>query len=246
MDTVKLRLTTPQLKKLQGGLSFQLSHPQLSGDSKGEHDIEVQLPSQHTKRLMKNISTGKGFRFPTSSSSKSGSGIQALGDKLKRDRLKAQHERMLKKAIKEEAPIEGGATYLQRLARRTRNTFKPVERAFKKEIIDSGVGKEIAKELIKVGTQYALPTATTALSMMAGDETGQTGRIIGNIAGKRLQGLADRSGYGAGVGGNMVRGAPRPLYTQRTTDRIMTHGLSSHKTGTRNGLVQGGSFLPLG
>ena len=241
MDTVKLRLTTPQLKKLHGGLAFQLSHPQLSGDSKGEHDIEVQLPSQHTKRLMKNISTGKGFCFPTSSSSKSGSGIQALGDKLK-----AQRGKMLKKAIKEEAPIEGGATYLQRLARRTRNTFKPVERVFKKNIIDSGVGKEIAKELIKVGTQYALPAATTALSVMAGDETGQTGRIVGNIAGKRLQGLANRSGYGAGVGGNMVRGAPRPLYTQRTTDRIMTNGLSSHKSGTRNGLVHGGSFLPLG
>ncbi len=234
MDTVKLRLTTPQLKKLHGGLSFQLSHPQLSGHSKGEHDIEVQLPSQHTKRLMKNISMGKGFRFPTSSSS-SGAGIQALGDKLK-----AQRGKMF------EAKMEGGATYLQRLARRTRNTFKPVERGFKKNIIDSGVGKEIAKELIKVGTQYALPTATTALSMMAGDETGQTGRIIGNIAGKRLQGLADRSGYGAGIGGNMVRGAPRPLYTQRTTDRIMTNGLSSHKSGTRNGLVHGGSFLPLG
>ena len=241
MDTVKLRLTTPQLKKLHGGLSFQLSHPQLSGHSKGEHDIEVQLPSQHAKRLMKNVSMGKGFRFPTSSSS-SGAGIQALGDKLK-----AQRGKMLKKAIiKEEAPMEGGATYLQRLARRTRNTFKPVERGFKKNIIDSGVGKEIAKELIKVGTQYALPTATTALSVIAGDETGQTGRIIGNIAGRRLQGLADRGGYGAGIGGNMVRGAPRPLYTQRTTDRIMTHGLSSHKSGTRNGLVHGGSFLPLG
>ena len=241
MDTVKLRLPTPQVKKLQGGLSFQLSHPQLSGHSKGEHDIEVQLPSQHTKRLMKNISMGKGFRFPTSSSS-SGAGFQALGDKLK-----GQRGKMLKKAmIKEEAQMEGGATYLQRLARRTRNTFKPVERGFKKNIIDSGVGKEIAKELIKVGTQYALPTATTALSVMAGDETGQTGRIIGNIAGKRLQGLADRSGYGAGIGGNMVRGAQRPLYTQRTTDRIMTHGLSSHKSGTRNGLVHGGSFLPLG
>ena len=49
-----------------------------------------------------------------------------------------------------------------------------------------------------------------------------------------------------GVGGSLLKGPPKALYTKKTTDRIMTHGLSKHVSGSRNGLVHGGSFLPLG
>ena len=47
-------------------------------------------------------------------------------------------------------------------------------------------------------------------------------------------------------GGALKDGIPQPLYTHKTMDRIMTHGLTSHRRGTKNGLMQGGSFLPLG
>jgi hypothetical protein len=36
------------------------------------------------------------------------------------------------------------------------------------------------------------------------------------------------------------------MYTNKTTYRIMTHGLSKKMLGNRNWLVHGGSFLPLG
>jgi hypothetical protein len=188
MDTVKLRLTTSQLKNLKEGLPFQLSHPQLSGQSKGEHEIEIQLPSHHTKKLMKNLSMGKGFRFPAHSSSSLG-----MQDEM-----------------------EGGSTYLQRLARRTRNTFRPVEKAF----------RPLVKPALKELKNIALPIVKDAARDMVRDAL--TGAVTG------------------GVGGNLLKGAPRPMYTNKTTDRIMTHGLSKKMVGNRNGLVHGGSFLPLG
>jgi len=187
MDTVKLRLTTSQLKNLKEGRSFQLSHPQLSGQSKGEHEIEIELPSHHTKKLMKNLSMGKGFRFPAHSSS--------LGM---------------------EDEMEGGSTYLQRLARRTRNTFRPVEKVF----------RPLVKPALKELKNIALPIVKDVARDVVRDAVTNT--------------------ITSGVGGNLLRGAPRPLYTQKTTDRIMTHGLSNKMVGNRNGLVHGGSFLPLG
>ena len=187
MDRVKLRLTTSQLQNLQKGRSFQLSHPQLSGQSKGEHEIEIPLPSHHTKKLMKNMSMGKGFRFPAHSSSS----------------LDMQDE------------MQGGATYLQRLARRTRNTFRPVARAF----------RPLVKPALKELKDIALPIVKDAARDMVRDAV--TTAVTG------------------GVGGNLLGGAPKPLYTKKTTDRIMTHGLSK-KMVNQNGLMHGGSFLPLG
>ena len=205
MDIVKLRLTTSQLRNIQSGKSFQLSHTQLSGHSKGEHEIEIKLPKQHTSKMMKNMSMGKGFRFPASGMP------EALGDKLRK-----QKENMMKKALQEPAMIEGGATYLQRLARRARNTFRPVAKAV----------QPFVKPALQELKNYAVP-------------------IVKDVA-KDMVREAITEAITSGVGGSLVRGAPRPLYTQRTTDRIMTHGLTSRQAGSRNGLVHGGSFLPLG
>jgi hypothetical protein len=153
MDTVKLRLTTSQLRNLQKGRSFQLSHPQLSGHSKGQHEIEISLPSHHTKNLMKNLSIGKGFRFPAHSSS--------LDDK---------------KIDMEE--IEGGSTYLQRLARRTKNTFRPVEK----------VARPFIKPALNELKDIALPIVKDAAKDMVRDAVANT--------------------LTSGVGGNLLRGPP--------------------------------------
>lgn len=109
--------------------------------------------------------------------------------------------------------LEGGSTYAQRLARRTRHTFDPVtktiapiagivKRGFNKEIVDSGVGKEIAKGLIRAGTEVVLPAALGGLSMMAGDPTGMSGQIVGNMAGKYINRAAEKGGYGMKCGGS--------------------------------------------
>ena len=77
------------------------------------------------------------------------------------------------------------------------NVGKVIKRGFNKEIVDSGVGKEIAKGLIRAGTDVILPTALGAASTLLGDPTGMSGQIVGNIAGDKLRGLAERGGYGA-------------------------------------------------
>jgi hypothetical protein len=112
--------------------------------------------------------------------------------------------------------IEGGSTYLQRLARRTKNTFRPVEK----------VARPFIKPALNELKDIALPIVKDAAKDMVRDAVANT--------------------LTSGVGGNLLRGPPKPLYTKKTTDRIMTHGLSKKTVGNRNGLVHGGSFLPLG
>jgi hypothetical protein len=72
-----------------------------------------------------------------------------------------------------------------------------IKRGFNKEIVDSGVGKEIAKNLIRAGTDVILPGALGAASMALGDPTGMSGQIVGNIAGNYIKGAAEKGGYGA-------------------------------------------------
>ena len=63
MHSVKLILTDAQLKKMKSSNPFQLSHRQLSGNSKGKHEIMLNLPETETQKLVSNIQQGKGFRF---------------------------------------------------------------------------------------------------------------------------------------------------------------------------------------
>ena len=127
------------------------------------------------------------------------------------------------------AMTEGGKISLKSIGRSFKKAFDPkgkttkefkdfgkdvvrtgdvIKRGFNKEIVDSGVGKEIAKGLIRAGTDVILPTALGAASTLLGDPTGMSGQIVGNIAGDKLRGLAERSGYGVRKGMRRV-GAPR-------------------------------------
>lgn len=177
MDTVKLKLTTPQLKSLQKGKAFQLSHCQLSGNSKGIHEIEIKLPAHHTKKMMKNMMIGRGYRFPNQndddSDSEEGGSIRSLANKAKH-------------AIKKVASVA-----------------LPVLKDIALPVL-----KDAAKDALK---SYINSTGTIPIK-----------------------------------GGQLKNGIPQPMYTERTQDRIQTHGLTSRMSGTKNGLMHGGSFLPLG
>lgn len=83
-----------------------------------------------------------------------------------------------------------------------------IKRGFQKEIIDSGVGKEIARNLINVGTDVLLPAALGGLSTLAGDPTGLSGQAAANIAGRYIHQAAAKGGYGTKKGMRRV-GAPR-------------------------------------
>ena len=63
MDAIKVNLTAQQLRNFQNQKPFQLSHSQLSGNSKGNHTVEIHLNPPSLTKLLKNIQGGKGFRF---------------------------------------------------------------------------------------------------------------------------------------------------------------------------------------
>jgi hypothetical protein len=71
-----------------------------------------------------------------------------------------------------------------------------VKRGFDRKIVDSGVGKEIAKDLIDIATDVVLPGALGAASMYLGDPSGVSGAMVGQIAGKYINEAAQRKGYG--------------------------------------------------
>jgi hypothetical protein len=92
------------------------------------------------------------------------------------------------------------------------------KRGFNRKIRDSGVGKEIAKNLIDVGANIVLPAALGGLSMLAGDPTGISGNMVGSVAGKYIDEAAARKGYGVykklskvGISKKMVKSAGKAL-----------------------------------
>lgn len=72
-----------------------------------------------------------------------------------------------------------------------------IKKGFNKEIVDSGVGKEIASRLIDIGADVVLPAGTTALSMALGDPTGLSGAVVGKALGDQIQKSAEKKGYGS-------------------------------------------------
>lgn len=117
------------------------------------------------------------------------------------------------------AMTEGGAISLKSIGKSFNKVGKDIKKGFTqtgdvikkgfdKEIVDSGVGKEIAKGVIRAGTQVLLPTALGGLSVLAGDPTGMSGQALGGIAGNELQRFAESKGYGIKKGMRRV-GAPK-------------------------------------
>jgi hypothetical protein len=62
MESVKVFLTTQQKNKMQGGKTFQLSASALQAGS-GKHAVEIQMTLKNHKTLLKNVASGKGYRF---------------------------------------------------------------------------------------------------------------------------------------------------------------------------------------
>ena len=85
---------------------------------------------------------------------------------------------------------------------------KVLKKGFDKTIVDSGVGKQIASNLIDLGTNVVLPAAFTEASMALGDPTGMSGAMAGQLAGNYLNKEAAKGGYGIKKGMRRI-GMPR-------------------------------------
>jgi hypothetical protein len=230
MPFVKMTLTAAQFKKHTLGKMFQLSHKQLTGESSGKHDIELNIGDGEVEKLMKNIQMGKGFKF--SSPMEGGSfdfeehqkRYEAGGKKLKRDTVfrvlkgsddalawgeKMKQCRLAKKSgISSDDEIVGGSTYNERLARRTKNTFKKIGQTAVPILKDIGVN------VIKnIGTKLL----TTAL----------------------MGGKLETAPYS-----HMIGGVPKPIHSRSHIEAINTLGLG-YKHAGKNNLFTGGSFLEL-
>ena len=72
-ESIEVFLSGPQKTKFEKGLPFQLSSTQLSA-SHGKHHIEIKMTKENHKKLLRNVSMHKGFRF-TKANILEGSGI---------------------------------------------------------------------------------------------------------------------------------------------------------------------------
>lgn len=115
---------------------------------------------------------------------------------------------------------EGGKISLKSVGRTFKKGADVVKRGFNKTIVDSGVGREIARNLIDLGTATVLPTALGAASMALGDPTGMSGQMAGQVAGKYINEAAARQGYGLKKLIRQAKAAP-----MKAEDIVMGKGL---------------------
>ena len=101
MHSVKLILTDAQMNKMKSSSPFQLSHRQLSGQSKGKHEVTLQLPEADSRRLVNNVQQGKGFRFnPKKFLRQAKNTLKKVGSAAKKARITANTYRLGKPATK--------------------------------------------------------------------------------------------------------------------------------------------------
>jgi hypothetical protein len=105
-------------------------------------------------------------------------------------------------------------------AKGTVDTAGVVKRGFNREIRDSGVGKQIAKDLIDIGTNMVLPAAGgVAGELLLGGPVGAAvGSTVAGVAGKYIGEAAERKGYGlykklskVGISKKMAKSAGKKL-----------------------------------
>jgi len=105
-------------------------------------------------------------------------------------------------ALKPEEDIvamEGGNILgsLKKAGKKLSSVSKVVKKGFDKTIVDTGVGKTIATNLIDVGANYVLPAVGgVAGEMLGGPLGGVAGAAAAGYAGKYIDSAADKGGYG--------------------------------------------------
>ena len=251
MHSVKLILTDAQLKKMKSSNPFQLSHRQLSGNSKGKHEIMLNLPETETQKLVSNIQQGKGFRFnPKKFVRQAKNTLKKVGSAAKKAG-KFIVDNVPKEITKDVANLV--ADELELGDRQKDLVNKGIDLGYKSQ--GKGVSKRVNPWISHVknfakerGLNYrdALRHPQVKSTYQRGGKfsIGKLERafrppsaIVRDVAKKELLGMGHKSKQNIhNEGGNLLKGIPKTLASRkRAQEHIKT-----------NGLLQGGSFLPLG
>ena len=251
MHSVKLILTDAQLKKMKSSNPFQLSHRQLSGQSEGKHEVTLELPESDSRRLVSNVQQGKGFRFNPKKFLRQARNTAKKVGNVARKTGKFVVDNVPKDVVKDVANL---AIDKLELPPETKTAVdKGIDIGYKsqgKGTAKAGTNpwiqhvKSFAKQH---GINYrdALKHPNVKSSYQKGGKFSlkKLGKLmkpavpIGKeIAKGALMGLGHKSKQNIhNEGGTLLKGIPKSLNSRATRDHIKT-----------NGLMQGGSFLPLG
>jgi hypothetical protein len=206
MESIKVFLTTPQHKKMQGGSPFQLSATQLKAGS-GKHEVEIKMTEKNYKTLLNNVSKNKGFRFssdkiiggavedtpapvvdipePVSEKMTSGGKLVKGSSEMREHMAKLRGMRKGKGVMKMDE-IQGEGVF-DDIGRDLRKTFNPALGRKIKRGLKSPIGKKILKTIADAGIG--------AVSTFAGQPiAGVVGSQLANQAIDGL-GVADKRHY---------------------------------------------------
>ena len=181
-----LSVSKGQLAKLKKGGAINVKAKNIV--SSADAAQRVILGKGKSKKMMTALNKNKGFRLAVMPNED----LVAMTEGGKISLKGTVFDRKFKtpKEIKEDF----GITAMSKGAKQTAGVVK---RGFKDKIVDSGVGKDIASQLIRTSTGTLLPATLGFASQIMGDPTGISGNVVGSIAGDQLQKLAEKKGYGA-------------------------------------------------
>ena len=221
MDKVEVGvsgISKPQMRKLMKGGAINVKPGNIV--SPDDAPYRITMGRGKAKKMMGSFGKGKGYRLAVMPNEEimmmeGGKLINIKGTVFDR-KLKSPAE--LRDTFGVTAIGKAGKKAVKEGVDGTNYVAGVTKRGFNRKIRDSGVGKEIAKDLIDIGTNVVLPTALGGLSMLAGDATGMSGNMAGQIAGKYINEAAARKGYGlykklskVGISKKQVKSAGKAL-----------------------------------
>ena len=211
MDKVEVGvsgISKPQMRKLMKGGAINVKpHNIVSPD---DAPYRITIGRGKAKKMMGSFGKGKGYRLAVMPNEEV---MMIEGGKVKSS---AEINRAIRKTGKK--AVKGYMGGGEDANDGTNYVAGVTKRGFNRKLVDSGVGKDIASNLIDVGANILLPAALGGLSMVAGDPTGISGNVVGSIAGKYIDEAAARKGYGlykklskVGISKKMVKSAGKAL-----------------------------------
>jgi len=181
-----LSVSKGQLAKLKKGGAINVKAKNIVSSADAAH--RVVLGKGKSKKMMTALNKNKGFRLAVMPNED----LVAMTEGGKISLKGTVFDRRFKtpKEIKEDF----GITAAEKAAKKG---AKVIKKGFDEKIVESGVGKDIASQLIRTSTGTLLPGVAGFASQIMGDPTGISGNVVGSIAGDQLQRLAEKKGYGA-------------------------------------------------